>query len=192
MKLKDIAPRVSFALFCATGYDCRDTSLSRDEAVELLKLANADKAAALEKLSTLPGAVLKKKVASGPAVDYAALFNRAHAAGMEAGNACVPVPMQVVQRENPLDDTSRVVKAYAPVMDGVCGFAYVIVRDARTAAAKAFVKHAGARVSSYHKGAVLSVWEFNQSLERKEKFATAYAAVLKQAGIDCYADSRMD
>jgi hypothetical protein len=39
---------------------------------------------------------------------------------------------------------------------------------------------------------VKSVGEFGQSLEQKEAYASAYAAVLKNYGVNVYTNSRMD
>jgi hypothetical protein len=36
------------------------------------------------------------------------------------------------------------------------------------------------------------VSEFGQSVDRKAAYAGAYAQVLRNSGIDCYADSRLD
>ena len=47
------------------------------------------------------------------------LHRRADDAGRKAAAETVPTPMQIVQRANPLDDTSPIVRAYEPVMDGV-------------------------------------------------------------------------
>ena len=68
--------------------------------------------------------------------EYAAIYDEAWKAGVAAATDTVPVPMQVVQRANPLDDKSPIVKAYEPVYDGVCGFAWVKVKPANSPFAK--------------------------------------------------------
>jgi len=128
-----------------------------------------------------------------PTTDAAreALWQRALAAGNAAAAAAVPEPMYVVERANPLDDNSPIVKRYPPVMDGVCGFAWVLVQPATSAFARWMRRTKGTR-KSYYGGEQYWVSEFGQSLTRKEAFARAFAAVLSEAGIKAYGQSRMD
>ena len=44
----------------------------------------------------------------------------------------------------------------------------------------------------YPSGLQCSVWEFNQSIDRKYAYAAAFAKVLNAAGFTAYAESRMD
>jgi hypothetical protein len=118
------------------------------------------------------------------------LYARAHAAGMAAGEAARPTPMVVTEHRNPLDDSSPVIRTYAPVMSGVCGFAWVTVRPATSSFAR-YLKARGHR-RGYEGGIQIWVGEFGQSMERKEAYARAFAAVLREAGITAYAASRMD
>lgn len=119
------------------------------------------------------------------------LFARAEAAGRAAAAARVPEPMVVVQRADPLDDASPIVKRYAPVMDGVCGFAWIVIRPGNCAAARYAKANLGAR-AGYGGGIHIWVSAYNQSYERKSAHASAFAAVLRAAGINAYADSRLD
>lgn len=117
-----------------------------------------------------------------------ALHTEAHHAGLHAGMNCRPTPMGVVQTDifgKPLPG------AHVEVVEsGVCGFAWVSFKG-NTAFGRA-MKKAGLARSHYPSG--LSVWvsEFGQSMERKEAYARAYAEVLRKAGIQAYAGSRMD
>lgn len=120
-----------------------------------------------------------------------ALFTRAHEAGMKAGTDVVPTPMHVVERANPLDDTSPVVHRYAPVMDGVCGFAWIVIRPGTSRAAR-MAKELFQGYNGHGGGIHIHVHQFNQSLTRKEAYAEAFAQVLKAAGISAHAASRMD
>ena len=120
-----------------------------------------------------------------------ALFNKAHAAGMAAGEAARPVPMHVVQREHPFDDSSPIVKRYAPVMDGVCGFGYVKVRPGNSSFARWLVKNKRA-FKAYYGGIEFSVHQFNQSYERKVAYAAAFAEILCEAGVQAYGYGRVD
>jgi len=116
--------------------------------------------------------------------DFSALHAKAHVAGMAAGESKVPTPMVVtggVPGEQP--------KSYY-VADGACGFAWVKMKG-NTPFAR-WAKKAGVARSWSTGGVVLWVSEFNQSMARKEAYANAYAKVLKEAGVEAYADSRMD
>jgi hypothetical protein len=119
---------------------------------------------------------------------HADLFATAHAAGMAAGEAAAPTPMHVVRRDVV---TGQITKRYAPVMDGVCGFAWINVRPGNSPFANWLKKNTHAS-PAYQGGVEYWVREFNQSMERKEAFARAFARVLQEAGITAYAGSRMD
>lgn len=125
------------------------------------------------------------------ATDYQALFNAADAAGQAAAEAKVPTPMIVVQRANPFDDTSEVVKQYAPVTGGVCGFAWVTVKPG-TAGFARWTRKQGLTRRGYYGGEQYWVSRYGQSMERKEAYAGAFAEVLREAGLEAYAGSRMD
>jgi hypothetical protein len=122
-------------------------------------------------------------------VDFAALRERAHEAGMAAGLAARPAPMVVVQHENPFDETSPIVRQYAPIMDGVCGFAWVNVKG-NTAFGR-YLRKQG-YTTAYGGGYNIRCHEFGQSYERKYAYAAAYAGVLKEAGIAAYPEGRLD
>lgn len=120
------------------------------------------------------------------------LYAQAHEAGMAAGKAHQPVPMIVSEHANPLNDNSPVVKVYAPVMGGVCGFAWIKIRPARGAFVNWLkVKKIG-RVDSYSGGYSISVHQFGQSMECKEAYAGAFAQVLNDHDVLAYAESRED
>jgi hypothetical protein len=123
---------------------------------------------------------------------WADLYARAHAAGLEAGDAHMPTPMIVERHANPLDDSSPVVQRWAPVMSGVCGFAWVSIRPGNSSFALWMKKHGHARSDSYAGGVRVHVWLYNQSMEKKEAYASAFADVLRDEGIKAYAQSRMD
>jgi hypothetical protein len=114
--------------------------------------------------------------------EFAALYQRAHDAGMAAGNAVKPIPMSVRSGSVIVD----------VVADGVCGFAWVIVHPGTCSFARWLTKAKDAS-KAYH-GGVYACWvrEFNQSMTRKEAYARAFANVLRAAGITAYAESRMD
>lgn len=126
------------------------------------------------------------------------LLRSAEAAAMAAGNARVPVPMHVVERANPLDDSSPVVRRYAPVMGGVCGFAWVNVKGNSRVANAARKRYGDRDVRGFSvsrgwpSGLNINMSGFGQSMEMKMAAADAYAKVLRDAGHDAWSESRMD
>lgn len=117
---------------------------------------------------------------------HAALYKRAHEAGMKAGKAVNPTPMFVRGDPNWTKDTRTY---YVP--QGVCGFAEIRfpARGGFQQWARATEK---ARKSDYQGGAYIWVREFDQSMERKAAYADAFAAVLREAGIQATAHSKED
>jgi hypothetical protein len=122
--------------------------------------------------------------------EFQELYNRAHAAGMAAGTQTQPVGMMVVQRANPLDDTSPVKQAWA-VPEGVCGFAWITIRPATSKFAR-WLKKTNKGRTAYGGGLQIWVGQFNQSMQRKEDYAAAFAKVLREAGVNAWSGSRMD
>jgi hypothetical protein len=119
------------------------------------------------------------------------LFEQAHAAGRAAAEAVIPTPMVVVALTDPFDDTSAVARRYPPVMDGVCGFAWITIYPGTGKAARFAKEFYGAR-KAYRGGVQIWVSAYGQSMTRKEAYAEKFAAVLSAAGIKAYAGSRMD
>jgi hypothetical protein len=121
---------------------------------------------------------------------FSEIYTEALAAGRKAGEAHRPVPMRVVQQANPFDAASPVVKDFGVYSDGVCGFAWV--QFAGNTAFGRWAKRMGLARPAYPKG--LSIWvsEYNQSMEKKDAHARAFAAVLNDYGIRAYPMSRMD
>lgn len=122
------------------------------------------------------------------AASFAALFSEADKAGQAAAEVCTPTPMCVVERANPLDDSSPIVKAYEPVMGGICGTAYVTIRPGTSAAAK-YAKAEYGAFKAYYGGVQFSVNGYGQSVEKSLAYAGAFAGVLQGAGIKAYTDS---
>jgi len=123
--------------------------------------------------------------------NLAKLFAEADAAGRVAGNAVTPTPMIVVERGDPLDDKSPIVRQYAPVLEGVCGFARITIRPGQCAAARHAQAHLGGSPGCYG-GIELYVEKYGQSMERKRAYASAYAGTLRAAGVRAESDYRMD
>jgi hypothetical protein len=120
------------------------------------------------------------------------LWNAADAAGKAAANAKVPVPMVVVERANPLNDNSAIVKRYAPIAGGVCGFAWLSIRPANSAFVNWLKKQGIGRLDTYAGGWKVWCGDYSQSMEKKEAYVNTVAKVLREAGINAYGESRMD
>ena len=119
------------------------------------------------------------------------IYNEANAAGMEAGSAHTPTPMIVGHETSFMSGKIDYSRPTHQINEGVCGFAWVIVKDGRSSFARWLKKENHGR-KHYYGGTCISPRGFGQSMERKEAWANAFADVLKLHGIDCYVDSRMD
>lgn len=188
----------TFAIYCALKFDVRSCVLTHADAHNLLQLANTDKAAALACVALIPGAIQKGKANATPsaakvtgAKDYAAIWKEGCAAGLKAGNEALCEPMHVVQRANMLDDSSAIVKRYEPVMDGVCGFASVVITPATSGFCK-WLKAKGHADKHYYGGYSIFIGEHRQSLTRKEAHARAMAEVFSKYGYSARCHSRID
>ena len=104
------------------------------------------------------------------------LFNRAIEAGIVAGEAATPTPMRI--------------KGYAPIMDGVCGFASVNI--AGNTSFGRWIKKTGRGHKAYYGGLDISIRHFDQSYTRKLAMAEAMAIELRRDDVDAYASGRLD
>ena len=134
---------------------------------------------------------------------FAELVAKAHDAGLVAANNCQPIPMIVQEHASPLDDHSEVKKEWF-VSEGVCGFSWITIRPATQPFARWMKRERNSLNVKYNGvinfpdrlayGGGLQIWVsgFNQSMQRKEKYADAFAAVLQADGIRASSGSRMD
>jgi hypothetical protein len=120
--------------------------------------------------------------------NYHTLYNKADEAGRAAAVDCVPVPMTVCEGSLFSNVPGRVIEV---VNDGACGFAWVIVRPGNSSFALWLKKNKGAS-KSYYGGMEVWIRGYGQSMTRKEAYASAFAQVLREAGINAHAGSRMD
>ena len=118
------------------------------------------------------------------------IYQEAHYKGNVAVEMTTVTPMIVQQRANPLNDDSQLVREYF-VSDGVCGFASVNVKPANCKFAKFLITNGIGR-KGYGGGVSMSIRDFNQSLQKKEAYAHAFAKVLRDNGINAWSESRMD
>jgi len=112
---------------------------------------------------------------------FVALVSVAHAAGIRAGRECRPIPMVVSTASGIAIET---------VDDGACGFAWI--EFAGNTAFGRWAKKEGIAGNHYPSGLCIWVHEFGQSVDRKAAYAGAYAQVLRNSGIDAFANSRLD
>lgn len=108
-------------------------------------------------------------------------YEAAHVVAVEAGRFAADTVMVPVM----------IVEGYAPVLDGVCGFAWVNVPG--NSGFGRWAKKTGLMRKAYAGGVQLWVSDYGQSMTRKEAFAYAYADSLRASGVEnVYAGSRMD
>lgn len=120
---------------------------------------------------------------------YQEIMLKAIMAGQEAGQKHQPRPMVVQEHANAMNDSSPVVKEWF-VSEGLCGFAWVIVKDRKFG--NWLIKNGYGRRDSYAHGVNIWISEYSQSYERKQAHASAMADVFQKYGIKCYAGSRLD
>ncbi len=120
------------------------------------------------------------------------IYNEARAAGCKAWEECTPNPVVFGQAKS-LFGNEMVPGTESLCTEGCCGFAWVIVKPARGP----FIKYCKEnKIGSKH---VYPGWYIgargpwdSQSIDRKEAYAYAFAAVLSENGLNCYVGSRLD
>ncbi len=122
--------------------------------------------------------------------EFEMLYLNGRKAGLEAADRMTPVPMIVSEHSNMMDDNSPVKKSWY-VADGVCGFAWVVIRPGNSPFANWLKKN---KIADKHYYGGVSIWvsDFNQSMMKKEAYAAAMANVFSEAGIKAFSGSRMD
>lgn len=125
-------------------------------------------------------------------MDCSSLYAKADAAGRAAVEKLEVVPMVVGQAKGVFGNDIDYSKPTYYVADGPCGFAWVNVKPANSKFAKFLKERLNARNDSYYGGVCLWVRDYNQSLQKKEAYAYAFARVLQEEGLKAYASSRMD
>lgn len=138
--------------------------------------------------------VTEKRSSASPApkgLDWKSIFAEAHLTGITAAeNAYLPM-YHLLERENPLDDSSPI-KTYHGTMQGSCGFAWIIIKPANSEAGKFAKEKYGAKKDDYDGGVRIWIHDFGQSYEQKAAYAAAFAKTLKEYGVKAYANSRLD
>jgi len=116
------------------------------------------------------------------------------------GKACavIPQPMIVGTAKTFFGDEIDFTKKTYFVSGGVCGFAWVIIKPANGRFVKWLKannigrKNYGSGWNVYARPEFTKNTPLDQSLEIKEAWAAAFADVLRENGINAYAESRMD
>jgi hypothetical protein len=106
------------------------------------------------------------------------LYNLAHNEAVKASNRVIPTPMYIT------DYTE-------PVMDGLCGFAYIVIKDARKGFAK-WLKSKNIGYRCYKGGWEIFAETDDQSFERARAYAETFEKILQQNGVECYSVSGLD
>lgn len=124
--------------------------------------------------------------------EFQDLFDSAMNAGRAAALAATPHPMIVGTAKSLFGTDIDHTQPVFHVPEGVCGFAWIIVKPGTSAFAKWLKASGRARPDSYYGGVNIWIRDYNQSMTRKEAHANAMASVLTKAGVNAYAMSRMD
>lgn len=124
--------------------------------------------------------------------DFAALYAKADDAGRAAVEKTEVIPMIVGHETSLFSGVIDYTREVYHVADGVCGFAWVNIKPGNSKFANWLKKNKLARADSYYGGVTMWVSEYNQSMQKKQAYASAFAGVLSEAGIKAYSDSRMD
>ena len=126
-------------------------------------------------------------------MDFREIYDACDVAGKANVEGFTPDTMIVQQHENMADDNSSVVKEYV-VPDGPCGFAWVNIKPGNNAFCRWLKANDLGRTDSYYGGVTVWVSDYNQSMQKKEKYADGFVNKLKELmpNLKAYSMSRMD
>ena len=124
--------------------------------------------------------------------NFKELYDRAHAAGMEAVDKAVVQPMYVYSTKSVFSDELDETQPVYKIADGLCGFACVNLKPANSAFAKWLRKMDLADKRYGAPGVSMWIYDFNQSYEKKRVYAAAFADVLREEGLNAWSESRLD
>lgn len=122
----------------------------------------------------------------------------AHEAGKAAVEKLEVVPMIVGSETSLFSNKIDYTKPTYYVADGVCGFAWVDIYPANKGNTREgkeerkMLERFGFRKNDYEKTYQLWISAYNQSMQKKETYARAYANILRANGFKAYSGSRMD
>lgn len=128
---------------------------------------------------------------------FEALWDRAQKAGREAAESAVPSPMVVYEADG-LSDRPKPGGDAWYVSEGVCGFAWILVRPGNSSFAH-WLKKQGLATKAYYGGVSHWIGQYGQSYERKMAHAQAAAQVLREGlegmgmgNVKVYGQGRLD
>ena len=113
-----------------------------------------------------------------PGLFCSILYGYASSAGERAASNCIPTPLYIHGYEE-------------PILDGVTGFAWIVIHDARKRFPR-WLKEQRIGHLGYRGGWVVHAEGCGQSFERAKAYADTFAKVLRQNGINCTVESRLD
>ena len=194
-----------YTIFKLTGWDVREADINKEQASFIISNSiKKNYKPVIESLHSLTGAIdrqnrdlenqsTKTKKTPKKTKDevYTELHERADEAGKKAADSHTPTPVIVGTPTTPLGNEIDYEKKTYYVPQGVCGFAWVHLSEGRSSFARWAKKNLGAH-KAYYGGVDIWTRGYGQSMELKEAYASAYAEVLREAGIDAYMGSRMD
>jgi hypothetical protein len=152
----------TWKLFTLTKKDYRNEVLSYEEADKLIKEALKEKENKLQAFQDI--------------------IDKADKAGKDAVNKLQVNPMVV--------ENTQTGKQWF-VADGACGFAWVSIHPATSSFAR-WLKKQGIGSKAYSGGLQIWIHDYNQSIQKKSEYASAYAEVLRDSGYKAYSGSRLD
>lgn len=126
------------------------------------------------------------------------ICKKADKAGKAAVEKLQVVPMIVGQETSLFSNKIDYTKPTYYVEDGVCGFAWVDIYPANKGNTRAgkeerkVLESFGFRKNDYAKTYQKWISIYNQSMQKKEAYARAFAEVLRENGLKAYCGSRMD
>jgi len=106
------------------------------------------------------------------------LYNFAHNEAVKASKKVIPTPMYITGYSE-------------PVMEGMCGTATVVIKDARKGFAK-WLKNNKIGYLSYKGGWEVFAAIHDQSYEKATAYAETFERILRQNGVECYSKSILD
>lgn len=126
-------------------------------------------------------------------MNYQAIHNECHEAGMIAGANFRTTPMLVGEATSIFSNEIDYSKPTFVVDDGPCGFAWVNIYPGNCRLANQY-KKLGLAKPAYGGGVQIWISEFGQSADRKYAYAQAYAAKLRElTSVErIYPGSRLD
>jgi hypothetical protein len=131
-------------------------------------------------------------------VTFNTICDKADTAGQVAVEKLKVTPMIVGQETSLFSGKIDYSKTTYYVEDGVCGFAWVDVYPAHKGNTRLgkderkVLEASGFKKDVYGKKYYKWISAFNQSMQKKEAYADAFAKVLRENGLKAYAGSRLD